>query len=93
MKYVVVLLALLAGCALQSSDTVAKAWTGKHLREAMAKLGPPTYTTPLPGGDVLYVWQENFGNNNQAVCRKGLQVNAQGVIVGASQQNGSLLCS
>ncbi len=48
-------LALLAfGCA--STDGGA-AWTGRNVRDAISRFGPPTRVSNLAGGDTVFTWE------------------------------------
>lgn len=87
---------LMSGCSVPNSESVSAQWQGKSINQAIAAYGPPSRTVVLPDGITIYVWEEQYGSSNapsRATCRRGLHVNANGVIVGASQLSESLLCS
>ena len=85
----------MAGCMPTRQDVLTE-WKGHNISEATAKLGPPSYTTPLPGGVTIYVWEDEYGSASsisRAKCIKGLHVNQEGIIIDASQHSGSaFLC-
>lgn len=84
-----------SGCAMPTSQDVAAKWVGRSIGEAIAQLGPPQATTPLPGGVTIYTWETQYGSAlavQRATCRTGLHANQAGVIVSASQLSESLLC-
>jgi hypothetical protein len=87
--------ACFSGC-MPTRQEVLSEWKGHSISEAIAKLGPPSYTTPLPGNVTIYVWEDEYGTANsisRAKCLKGLHVNAEGIIIDASQHSGSaFLC-
>jgi hypothetical protein len=57
---VVALFATLAGCAASKQEVVARLgdqYTGQNVDALLVKLGPPTKTFKMSGGDTLYSWQ------------------------------------
>lgn len=97
MKRVLITLiaAALGACAMPTSKDMQDRWVGKTIGEAVSTLGPPQYTTALPGGVTVYTWEQVYGSANairRSTCRTGLHANAEGVIVSASQVSESLLC-
>jgi hypothetical protein len=95
-RLLVVAIAVVAtACATPTSKDVQDRWVGKHINEAIATLGPPQQTTPLPGGVTIYTWEQVYGSAmaiRRSTCRTGLHANTDGVIVNASQLSESLLC-
>lgn len=86
---------LISGCATPTKKDVADKWVGKHISAAISELGPPQFTTPLPGDITIYTWEQKYGSAmavSRATCRKGLHANKEGIIVDASQLSESLLC-
>ncbi|CDN87306.1 hypothetical protein [Hydrogenophaga intermedia] len=90
-----VLLGALSACAMPTTQDVEARWKGQRIEQAVAVLGPPQATTPLPGGVTVYTWEKTYGSANaikRSTCRTGLHANQEGVIVAASQLSESLLC-
>ena len=86
---------LLIGCAIPTKEEVGDKWIGKNISEAIGKLGPPQFTTSLPGDITIYTWEQQYGSANairRSTGRTGLHVNKGGIIVDASQLSESLLC-
>lgn len=48
------LAALAVGCA--STDSSA-AWTGRNVRDAVSRFGPPTRVSAVAGGDTVFTWE------------------------------------
>lgn len=83
---------VLLGCATPatSPDFVAQ-WQGKSKDEAIAALGPPTQSKPLPDGGSLLTWERvqrhasGIGRMHNAEayytrCRMELQADPTGII-------------
>lgn len=92
---IVVLAWCLAACAMPTSKDVSDRWVGKNIGVAIAQLGPPQSTVPLPDGVTIYTWEQQYGSAmaiKRATCRTGLHANKEGTIIAASQLSESLLC-
>lgn len=86
---------LIVGCAVPTKKSVSEKWVGHNISEAISEMGPPQGTTHLPGGTIIYMWEQIYGSANavsRATCRTGLHVNSDGRIIDASQISESLLC-
>ncbi|MBF24798.1 MAG: hypothetical protein CML18_14805 [Pusillimonas sp.] len=83
---------VLAGCALPNRQGMLDKWAGKNIQQATIELGPPHRTIQMPQGQTMYIWEQQYGVRSETLCRTGLQVDSNGIIVDASQETKSLLC-
>ena len=87
----VLTISLLSACASTRTE-IKEAWEGRQISDAIAEFGPPSYTTNLPDGVVIYTWEDNRKILKGLSCKTGLHVNQEGIIVDASKIAESLLC-
>lgn len=81
------LLAVLATACVTTPKYVPDPWLGYSISAAVAQLGPPQSTTPLPGGNTTYTWEVAYGSvpsGIKALCRTVLHVDGSGTIVDIS---------
>lgn len=82
---------MLAGCTTATSQSVAQEWDGHNISEAVTKFGPPSDVVHLPGAKTMYVWKGLY-LNGEYQCKKGLIVDSNGIVTGASQYSGAFGC-